>query len=102
MKNKTIKLYTDGATVRLHNRRISFKQDEKSIMIKFSFAEADAYRSACSHDCHRGKVRETNIKMTNEAMEALVLAFMNYKRAKYIEHINKINNTTDKPTENIL
>lgn len=90
-KQNHIKFYSNGATIRMHNKRISFKQDEKSIVIGFSFAEENANTPACLHVCHRGKVRETSIKMSNEAMEALVLSFIQFKKKKYIETVNKIN-----------
>lgn len=80
---RQINTYLDGATVRLHNKRISFKVTDKKTMISFQFADADdPNKPACSHKCHKGKVRDTFIQMSNEAMEALVFAYINYKRER--------------------
>lgn len=82
MKNN-ITQYKDGATVRLHNKRISFKETDEKTMISFQFADTnEPEKPACGHECHKGKVRDTFIQMSNEAMEALVFAYMNYKREK--------------------
>ena len=54
-------------------------QKEDSTLIKFEFADNDAHKPACSHKCHKGKVRETFIKMSNEAMEVLVYSYLRYK-----------------------
>jgi hypothetical protein len=82
MKKSTIINYADGGTIRLHNKRISFKETDKKTMIRFDFADAEADKPACGHKCHRGKIRETQIQMSIEAMESLVYAYINYKRER--------------------
>jgi hypothetical protein len=78
-----INTYLDGATVRLPNKRISFKETDKKTMISFQFAgDEEPDKPACGHKCHRGKVRDTFIQMSNEAMEALMIAYINYKRER--------------------
>jgi hypothetical protein len=82
---REINMYTDGATVRLHNKRISFKETDKKTMISFQFAgDVEPDKPACGHKCHKGKVRDTFIQMSNEAMEALVYAYINYKRQRAV------------------
>lgn len=81
-KKKTLIQYSDGATVRLHNKRISFAQTEEKIMIKFDFADENANNPACFHKCFKGKVRHTFLQMSNEAMESLVYAYVDYKKRK--------------------
>lgn len=88
MKKNTLTNYADGATIRLHNKRISFKETDKKTMIRFDFADDEADKPACGHKCHKGKVRETFIQMSNEAMEALVYAYMNYKRERALAKQN--------------
>lgn len=80
---KQIVTYRDGATVRLHNKRISFKETDEKTMISFQFAgDLEPNNPACVHKCHKGKLRDTFIQMSNEAMEALVCSYINYKRDK--------------------
>ena len=87
---REIKEYKDGATVRLHNKRISFKETDTKTMISFQFAgDEEPDKPACGHKCHKGKVRDTFIQMSNEAMEALVYAYINYKRQRAVAKPNK-------------
>jgi hypothetical protein len=79
MKNK-LTIHKDGATIRLHNKRISLKEVDGTIMVKFQFADENAEKSACYHKCYKGKIRETFIKMSDEVIEALLFAYVNYKR----------------------
>jgi len=66
---REINTYKDGATVRLHNKRISFKETDTKTMISFQFAgDVEPDKPACGHKCHKGKVRDTFIQMSNEAM----------------------------------
>lgn len=72
--------YLDGASYRMHNKRITFKQENGVTMIRFKFADKEAYKPACSHKCHKGKVRETFLKLSNEAMDKLVFAYLQFKK----------------------
>ena len=81
----TLTAFKNGASTRLHNKRISFKQDESSTVIAFQFADEDAEKPACGHTCHRGKVRHTVVKMSNDAMDALVNSYIHYKRGEYLK-----------------
>jgi len=81
---REINIWKNGATIRLRNKRISFEETDEKTMILFEFADAEADKPACFHKCHRGKIRETQIQMSVEAMESLVHAYMNYKRSRYI------------------
>ncbi len=77
-----LNIYSDGATVRLKNKRISFKETDKKTMISFQFADEEhPEKPACRHVCHRGKVRDTFIQLSNETMARLVHAYIKYKRA---------------------
>lgn len=80
MGKKTLIQYSDGATVRLHNKRISFKQTEEKTMILFDFADVNAETPACLHKCLKGKIRQTFIQMSNEAMESLIYSYIDYKK----------------------
>ena len=90
MKKNSVVYYKDGAVVRLHNRRISFKEINKKIIIKFDFADTEAEKPACSHICYKGKIRETFLALNTEAMKALVFAFINYKKIMEKNKNNKI------------
>ena len=82
MKKTSLIVFADGATARINNKRIAFAEKDGNTMIKFHFADADAEKPACYHKCHKGKVRETFVKMSNEAMELLVYSWMQYKRER--------------------
>ena len=77
-----ITLYNDGAVARLHNKKIAFKEADGKVMINFRFADKDANIPACQHICYRGKVRETFIQMSKDAMETLVMAYLEQQRQK--------------------
>ena len=79
MAKKTIKTYLDGGTCRLKNKRISFHQNKNSVVIQFAFADENPELPACEHRTIRGKVRVTTIKMTDEALEALINTWKCYK-----------------------
>lgn len=83
MKEESITIYFDGATVRKKNKRISFHEKAESTMIKFSMVDPEAEIPGCYHKCHRGKVRETFIKLSNEGMTLLVHSWLEYKRRNH-------------------
>lgn len=85
MKKSLLTYYNDGATIRVHNKRISFKQDDEKIMIRFDFADSNAQTPACNHTCHRNKVRQTYVQMSNNAFDTFVIAYMNHKKLQHIE-----------------
>lgn len=85
MAKKTIKTYSDGATCRLKNKRISFSQKNNAVIIQFAFADENPELPACEHKTVKGKVRVTTIKMTDEALEALIYTWKCYKN-NLIQH----------------
>jgi len=82
MKETSATIYANGAVIRLHNRRMAFGESDGITELKFVFADSTPDIPACAHFCIRGKVRETYIKMSTEAMEALVSAYVRYKVMK--------------------
>jgi hypothetical protein len=79
---KGITIYKDGAVIRLHNKRISFKEEDGKTKINFWIAgDSEPDKPACAHKCHKGKVRETGITLSDEGMQCLVYAYLNYKSA---------------------
>lgn len=88
MERKGITIYNDGASTRLHNRRMMFKETEGSVLLNFRFADDEADKPSCSHNCLKGKVRETSLKLSTEAMEYLVFTYIEFKKSK--SAINKI------------
>lgn len=82
-KKLTIKFYPDGAVIRMHNKRVSFKIEKGNTTIGFQFADADANKPACYHICHKGKVRHTILKISDEGMDALVYAYLKRKMLKF-------------------
>ena len=88
MKKPTCEIFPEGGIIRMKNKRISFKVTEGKTMINFQMVDTDADVPACSHKCIRGKVRETFVQMSNEAMDALVFSYMKHKNFLKNEMIN--------------
>jgi hypothetical protein len=84
MKKGKISLSKDGAVARLHNKRISFMAVGDSILIVFQYAdkEHDPNTPACAHKCHKGKIRETFVKISEDAMKSLVVAYISWRKEK--------------------
>jgi hypothetical protein len=84
IKKSKLTLYNDGAEARIHNRRLLMSEDQetKDVVLRFQFATDDAESPACSHETFRGKVRQTTIKMSEDAIKALIAMYMEYKKSK--------------------
>ncbi len=84
-ENAKIKHYSNGSEVRLRNRKINVTETEKGdIIIQFRHADKleDPNKPACEHHCHRGKVRQTTVKVSEVGMEALAIAIVEYMKIK--------------------
>jgi uncharacterized Fe-S center protein len=79
MKENTVTQYADGSIIRTHNKRIQFIENEGKVVIKFDYATIDAEKPACKHVCHKGVIRETWIKISDEMMEELCIAYLRFK-----------------------
>ncbi len=82
MQENKASIYLDGAMIKLHNKRVSFKEKGDIIALNFKIVANDATEPACYHTSYRGKVRSTTICLSNEAMEALVWLYLHYKNEK--------------------
>ena len=92
MKEDLRTIFLDGAMVRRKNTRINFREHEGDLIIMFEkFANEKANIPACSHECIRGKIKKTIIKLSSESMIDLVKAYIAYNSQKR-------NNLTDKTT----
>jgi len=75
-----ITIYENAAEVRTHNKKIVFTEEDKEILIQFLNAgDVEPNKPACSHKCHKGKVRVTTIKLSSEGMGYLVYAYLKYR-----------------------
>lgn len=82
-KQKDLIVYNNGASMRGHNKRIIIEHsDENTICINFMFADTEAEKPACRHLSHKRKIRQTDIKMSVEAMEMIVVGYLAYKNSK--------------------
>lgn len=80
---KSLDIYDDGASARLHNRKVMLKEYEDETLLIFQNAnDGNPEELATGHKCIRGKVRETQILLSNEALEALVIAYIEYQKTK--------------------
>jgi hypothetical protein len=84
MKKSELTIYNDGATARIHNRRLTMVEDPetKDVLFRFQFATDGAEKPACSHETFKGKVRQTTIKLSEDAIKALITTYMEYKKSK--------------------
>lgn len=75
-----ITIFKDGATMRSRNKQVAFKEtdDDKGVLIQFRFADEEADKPACHHTCLKGKVRQTHIKLSHEAMGMLLMGYHEY------------------------
>lgn len=80
MAIKRIVKAPNGVSVKLHNKRITIIQTDQKVMISFLFADKNPDKPACYHKCIKGKVRETAVFMTTEAMDALAIAYLKHKQ----------------------
>ena len=82
-KIKSLETWPNAVVTKLKNKKIEIWQSEKvneKIFIKFRFATEDADKPACLHNCIKGKVRETTLCLSKEAMEALVISYMKQRK----------------------
>lgn len=78
--------YNNGASVKLPNRRITITENDKNeFYIQFKFADkvGDPNKPACEHVCLKSKVRQTTIKLSEEILESLIVAYTEYKKNQY-------------------
>ena len=85
---KSITIYKDGAEAKLHNRKIYFveNKEEKSFLIGFKNAQIpaeDIDKPTCSYKVLKGKVGETVIKLSEEAIEELLNLYVEYQKSKH-------------------
>jgi hypothetical protein len=84
-----IKDYADAVMIKIPNKKIMVversNEDGNSYFMNFKYFDKDADKPACTHKCHRGKVRETTVKVSEDGMDALIMAYMRYKRNKNIK-----------------
>ena len=84
MAKKEINIWKNGATVRMHNKEINFVdvKDKDGIVIQLKYADLDADKPAVSHKCIKGKVRVSEIALSHEAMQSLLIAYNAYMQKK--------------------
>ena len=80
MKKESITQYLDGAVVRLHNRRLTFKEEGDIIVIDFAVATKDADKPSVLHRNIENKIRLTTLKLSKEGMTMLMYAYLEHLR----------------------
>jgi hypothetical protein len=81
-KKKIQNTYLNGSTMRSHNKAIHLykDKDKEHFNILFRFADENPDTPACQHTCLKGKVRQTYLKLSEEAMEDLVRCYTEFKK----------------------
>jgi hypothetical protein len=79
MKKNKFTQYLDGGEVRIKNRRINFKEKDGNILLRFEkTCEKDADKPAAIHSCKREKVRITELSLSKEAFDSLIILYCHY------------------------
>jgi len=82
-KRRTMTVHKNGSIARFQNRRITMmEQKDDAFVFRFEFATDDADQPACNHETIRGKIRVTEIKLSDEALDAMIKAYLSYKKSK--------------------
>lgn len=83
MKIKSLQLYSNGAVVRIPNRKISIIDNKggDGYQLEFMKYEKDVPDiPTCSHQMIRENVVLTNLGISEEGMDALVVAYLEMKK----------------------
>lgn len=86
---KRITTYSNGAEIRLNNRSIKFAEMDGGFRLEFMSATENADQPASGHLCLRGKVRVTTLCLSNEALEALVVGYVQFQKDKRLAELMK-------------
>lgn len=83
-KEKTLKLYSNGFSLRAHNRNMEVEElDNGDFFIQFiRFDDKNAEKPAVRHKCFKGKVRVSEIKLTAEGLNDFVFGYSEYMKNK--------------------
>lgn len=75
-------IFLDGASTRLHNRRVTFTEKNGEFYLDFAMAMKNPEATTTHVKVIKGKVRLTQLKLSEEALQALVKSYLIYKRSK--------------------
>lgn len=67
-------IYRDAISVKLKNKRVTVMDDPKGVLVEFLTCDGSDDKRTLHHVL-RGKVVQTRIKLSSEAMEALIAAY---------------------------
>lgn len=81
-EKETIKIHKAGATIKMHNKRISFMENKGDVIISFENKDSEPNRPSFRHECCHNKIRKTTLKLSSQAMESLVFAYLEYRKSK--------------------
>lgn len=77
--------YANGSEMKFHNKSISVhKHDEGFFLIDMKIVDKENVNTpSCRHLVHKGKVRHTTIKLSEEAVKAIVTCYMEYHNKQH-------------------
>ena len=84
MSIKKIEICSNGAIVKLHNRKVFVIEVEDGFVVEFVIAttKEEASIPASIHKVYKNKVRLTGLKLNKDTMHALCLAYSKYLKSK--------------------
>jgi hypothetical protein len=90
MRKSNTTVYKNGAIVRLRNRRIVIQEDNDKgeVLLVFSNVDDKPEIPSVYHRVIRGKIRESGLKISIEAMESMIEAYINYRRDRGVGELN--------------
>ncbi len=72
----------NGAMVKMHNKRLQIVESMDDFVLQFkTLDKVEPDKPACIHQSH-GNVRLTTIKISQEGMEGLIKAYIEYMISK--------------------
>ena len=84
MKEKEPKMttYPNATRTKWHNKSVMVFERDGKFWIEFRYADEKADEPACRHRCLRGKVRQTTIHLSQDAIEYLMMTYIEHKKAR--------------------
>lgn len=81
---ESISIYKNGVCIRRKNKRILFEEKDEVIIIGFMIVDLQGPGTTAIQKTHRGKMRETIIKISKESMDDLAMAYIEYLKNKIL------------------
>lgn len=85
MSKQRIRLHPNASSFKFDtNKRVSIiEQPDGSFKLEVSYACENPQTPAVAHKCVKGKVRASCMHMSEAALDAIMIAYIEYKKSKF-------------------